>query len=215
VPHPVPRPAPGALARLAAVALLALGLVLAAPGAAAAHTGLRGTDPADGATVPGPLPAVTLTFSARVLGGEVTVTGPDGTPAGTGEVVHDGAVLTAPVALTAAGRHTVTWSAVADDGHVLDGSFAFEHAPAALPTAGAPSPRTPPTAAPTTARPPDDEPGDPAADATPTATPSDTATDTAASSADDGTPGWVLPAAGVAALAALLAGGLLLRRRRR
>jgi hypothetical protein len=218
----VPRSAP-ALARLTAVALLALGLVLAVPGTAAAHTALRSTDPAADGTVTAPLAAVTLVFSARVLGGEVTVTGPDGTPAGTGEVVHDGAVLTAPVTLTAAGRHTVTWSAVADDGHVLDGSFAFEHAPAAaLPTTGAPSPGTPATAAPTTVQPPDGDPGDPAgatasATAGPTADPTEPSagTDTAASSGDGGTPGWALPSAGAAALAALLAGGVLARRRRR
>jgi hypothetical protein len=224
----VPRSAP-ALARLTAVVLLALGLVLAVPGTASAHTELRSSDPADGGTVTTPLPAVTLTFSARVLGGEVTVTGPDGTPVGTGEVVHDGAVLTAPVTLTAAGRHTVTWSAVAADGHVLDGAFAFEHAPAALPTTGAPSPGTPATAAPTTVQPPDGDPGGPASPtADPTAssataersatadpTASSAGTDPASSSGDDGTPGWVLPTTGAAALAALLGGGLVARRRRR
>ncbi len=226
MPPAVPRPTPArpALARLAAVALLALGLLVAVPGTAAAHTALRSTDPADGATVATPLPAVTLTFSARVLGGEVTVTGPDGTPAGAGEVVHDGAVLTAPVALTAGGRHTVTWSAVADDGHALDGTFSFEHAPsAALPTTGAPSPRTPPTPTPTTVQPPDGDPGGPAGTTTAgttavtapsSATASSAGTDTASSSGDGSTPGWVLPA-GAAALAALLTGGLLVRRRRR
>ena len=161
------------------------------------------------------------------------MTGPDGTPVGTGEVVHVGAVLTAPVTLTAAGRHTVTWSAVAADGHVLDGAFAFEHAPAALPTTGAPSPGTPATAAPTTAQPPDGDPGGPAspttsgtadptassATAEPSATADPTAssagTDPASSSGDGGTPGWVLPTTGAAALAALLGGGLVARRRRR
>ncbi len=186
MPPAVPRPVP-ALVRVAAVAVLALGLVLALTGTASAHTALRSTDPAADGTVTAPLTAVTLTFSARVLGGEVTVSGPDGTPVGTGEVRHEGAVLTAPVTLTAAGRHTVTWSAVADDGHVLDGTFAFEHAPATPP---------PPTAAPATAAP------------TPVGTDGAAPTDTRTASASSdraGLPGWVLP---VAAAAVLVAGGL-------
>ena len=202
MPPAVPRPAP-ALVRAAAATVLAIGMVLGLAGTASAHTTLTSTDPAADGTVTGPLVAVTLTFSARVLGGEVTVSGPDGTPVGSGEVRHDGAVLTAPVTVTAAGRHTVTWSAVADDGHELDGTFTFEHAPATPPPATAPTPEaaTPPASAspaPTTVG---------TDRATPTA-----GTDTAsASSGAGGLPGWVLPVAGVAVLAA---GGLVALRRR-
>ncbi|MGY1670000.1 copper resistance CopC family protein [Geodermatophilus sp. SYSU D00710] len=199
---PVPRPL-AALVRLLATAVLALGLVMAVPGTASAHTALRATEPAADSTVTTTPQAVTLTFSASVLGGEVAVAGPDGTPVGAGPVVHDGAVLTAPVTLVAAGRHTVTWSAVADDGHALDGTFAFQYAPAAPPPATAPT-----TSAPTT---------DPAgATAGPTAdgTPSSAGTDTASAASDDGgLPGWVLPAAVVAVLAAGAATVLRLRRR--
>jgi hypothetical protein len=191
--------------RAAAVTVLAIGMVLGLAGTASAHTALTSTDPAADGTVTGPLVAVTLTFSARVLGGEVTVSGPDGTPVGSGEVQHDGAVLTAPVTLTAAGRHTVTWSAVADDGHELDGTFAFEHAPATPPPAtAAPTPPAPTSPAATTAA--------PTTVGTDRATPTP-GTDTAsASSGAGGLPGWVLP---VAAAAVLVAGGLTALRLRR
>lgn len=195
MPLPARRPA-SALLRLTAVLLLGAGLLLAAPAPASAHTALRTSDPAAGSTVTTAPQAVTLTFSASVLGGEVTVTGPDGDPVGSGPVVHDGAVLSAPVALTAAGPHTVTWTAVSDDGHELDGTFVFQHAPATpLPTTSAPG-----TAAP--AGPSDGGP------APATTTPGDagtgtgTGTDTASASSDPGgLPGWALPVGAVALLA--------------
>ncbi|MGY1700336.1 copper resistance CopC family protein [Geodermatophilus sp. SYSU D00766] len=196
---------PAVPARFLATVVLVLGLLLAAPGTASAHTGLRTTEPAADTSVTAAPQAVTLTFSASVLGGEVTVTGPDGAPVGSGPVAHDGAVLTAPVALTAAGRHTVTWSAVADDGHALDGTFAFDFAPATpIPTTAAPT-----TAAPTTSTPTSTTPAPTPDEAAPT---TDTGTDTAsASSGGGGLPGWVLPVAAVA----LLAGGAVAVLRRR
>ncbi|MGY1668956.1 copper resistance CopC family protein [Geodermatophilus sp. SYSU D00696] len=204
---PVPRPL-AALVRLLATAVLALGLVMAVPGTASAHTALRATEPAADSTVTSTPQAVTLTFSASVLGGEVAVTGPTGTPVGAGPVVHDGAVLTAPVTLVAAGRHTVTWSAVADDGHTLDGTFAFEYAPATPPPATAPTTSAPTSSAPTT------DPTSTAASPTADGTPSSAETDTASAASDDGgLPGWVLPAAAVALLAAGAATVLRLRRR--
>ena len=200
MPSAAPRPAP-ALVRLAAVALLALGLLLSAPADARAHTGLRATEPAADSTVTTTPAAVTLTFTASVLDGEVTVTGPDGAPVGTAEATVDGAVVTAPVALTAAGRHTVTWSVTSPDGHVLDGTFAFDHAPATpLPTSVSPSPT--PVPSPTTTTP-------TSATSAPTTRPSGSATD------DDGTPAWLLPGIGAVAVAGAVAGGVVIGRRRR
>jgi hypothetical protein len=202
VPFPARRPAP-TLLRLTAVLLLSVGLLLTVPATASAHTGLRSSDPAADSTVTTTPQTVTLTFSASVLGGEVTVTGPDGTAVGAGPVVHDGAVLSLPVALTAAGPHTVTWTAVADDGHALDGTFVFQHAPATpLPPAPAPDSDTP----------------EPSPDATPTsaeaAPTTGIGTDTASASDDaGGLPGWVLPAAAVAVLAAGLLTAVRLSRR--
>ncbi|HJX45169.1 MAG TPA: copper resistance CopC family protein [Geodermatophilus sp.] len=194
-----PRPA-SALLRLAAVLLLGAGLLLTVPATASAHTVLRTSEPAAGSTATTTPQAVTLTFSASVLGGEVSVTGPDGTPVDAGPVARDGAVLSVPVALTAAGPHTVTWTAVADDGHALDGTFVFEHAPATpLPTAAATT-----TPAPTT-----DGSG------TPAAPPTGSGTDTASASSDaGGPPGWVLPVAAVALLTGAVLGVLRLRHRR-
>ncbi len=189
------------LIRLLAMVVLAVGLLMAVPGTASSHTGLRATEPAADSTVTTAPQAVTVTFSAGVLGGDVTVTGPDGTPVGSGPVAHDGAVLTAPVSLTAAGRHSVAWSAVADDGHALDGTFAFEFAPATpIPT----------TAAPTTTDPTTD--GTPAATGSTADTAADTATDAASASAGDGLSGWVLAVAGLTAAGAAL---VVLRSRRR
>jgi hypothetical protein len=97
----------------------------------------------------------------------------------------------------------VTWTAVADDGHALDGTFVFEHAPATP---------LPPPAAPATGTP---TPSDAAAPATGNGSGAgrDTGTETASASSDSGgLPGWVLP---VAAVALLAAGGLTALRLRR
>ncbi len=212
MPFPARRSAP-ALLRLTAALLLAAGLLVTIPATASAHTGLRTTEPAADSTVTATPEAVTLTFSASVLGGEVTVTGPDGAPVGAGPVAHDGAVLTAPVALTAAGTHTVTWTAVADDGHALDGTFVFEHAPATpLPAPGTSTPApTPDQAAPTTTAPTTT----PTTTAPTATTGPGTSTDPQTASASThtgGLPGWVLP---VGAVALLAAGGLTALRLRR
>ncbi len=203
MPSAVPRSAP-VLMRLTAVLLLTAGLLLAAPASASAHTGLRSSDPAADSTVTTTPQAVTLTFSASVLGGEVGVTGPDGTPVGAGPVAHDGAVLSLPVTLTAAGRHSVTWTAVADDGHALDGTFVFHHAPAAP----LPPPAAPATGTPTSS--------DAAAQTTgnDSGVDSDTGTETASATSDSGgLPGWVLPVAAVALLAVGGFAAVRLRRR--
>ncbi len=126
------RPALLTLATLAGVLLLA--------GPAAAHAGLSGSAPADGAVLAEAPAAVTLTFSAAVRGPEVTVTGPDGATVG-GEATADGSLVTVPVALAAAGRQTVDWAVTSADGHRLAGTLTFDWTPpvAAAPTTDAPS----------------------------------------------------------------------------
>ncbi|PRY49662.1 hypothetical protein LY71_105106 [Geodermatophilus tzadiensis] len=193
------------LARLSAVTVLVVGLLLAAPATASAHTGLRSTEPAADSTVTTTPQAVTLTFTASVLGGDVTVTGPDGTPVGAGAVSHEGAVLTAPVALTGAGRHTVTWSAVAADGHPLDGTFTFEHAPLAPVT---PAPAPPSGTDPDAATP------EPAPD-TSTDTDPETGTDTASADGAAGLPAGVPVLVATAAVVVGTAALALRRTRRR
>ncbi|MGY1833051.1 copper resistance protein CopC [Geodermatophilus sp. SYSU D01180] len=173
-------------------ALLVLGLALAAPGTASAHPLLLATEPVADSTVRTTPQAVTLTFAARPAGGEVAVTGPDGASVGAGPVVLDGAVLAAPVALTAAGRHAVTWSAVSDDGHRQRGAFVFYHAPAASPSGLAPAGSTPP---PTAAEP--------------------AGTGTASTPDDGGAAARAVPVLVAVALTTVLAARLLARRGRR
>ena len=178
---------------LVAVLLAVVALLLGTPSPAAAHTGLESTDPAADSSTGSAPAAVTLTFGGRVIGADVTVTGPDGAQATTGPAVVEGSVVRIPVAVTAAGRYDVEWRATAADGHPLQGSFGFDHTPPA------------PTAAPSSAAP---------SSGTPVGTRNDVI-ETAAGDDDGGTPGWVLPvlaaAVAVAAGAALV---LLLRRRR-
>jgi copper resistance protein C len=187
------------LAALALALALVPALVLGGATTARAHTSLTATDPAEGSTLTEAPPSVQLTFSASVLGGELTVTGPDGAAAPVPATVA-GPVVSAPVALTAPGTYTVAWSVVANDGHPLQGSFAFTFAPPAAPTSAAPSSAAPSSAAP------------------PSAAPSSAATDEAAaeSPADDGglTALW---AVGIPALVVLGAGAVAvaLRRARR
>ena len=182
---------PWRLPRWAAVAVLVVGVVLSTSTVAQAHTLLRSTDPADGSTVTGPLPAVGLTFSSGVFLGEVTVTDPAGASAAAGEATVAGAVVTQPVTLAAPGAYTVVYEVTSGDGHPLEGRLTFTYAP----------PGPPPTAAPVA-------PGTPVPQAT--VEPSEAA---AGSAAEDsaGLPGWVLPAAAAVVLAAVA--GFLVRRR--
>lgn len=195
MPTPARRPV-----LLLAVAL-AVGVLLAGTAApAAAHTELESSDPAAESTVTAAPAAVTLTFGGAVLGADVTVTGPDGAAA-TGPATVDGAVVRVPVTLTAAGRYDVTWYVTGSDGHPLQGTFGFQHAPPAAPA---------PTAAPSSTA------ASPAAGTSP-GTPVGTRNDVVeAAAGEDGTgsPGWVLPALAAAAVAVGAALVVLLRRRR-
>lgn len=130
--------------------LLTLPLWLLGTGAAGAHTGLSSTSPAEGATVGDPLTAVVLTFSGSVRGPDVVVTGPDGAPVGTAPATADGSSVTAPVAPTVSGAHTVTWAVTSADGHRLEGSYGFQ---VQLPAAPPPATQAPTTEAPVAATP--------------------------------------------------------------
>jgi putative copper export protein/methionine-rich copper-binding protein CopC len=107
-------------------------LALALPRAAAAHTHLRESTPAAGETVAPGVRQVRLRFSEAVEPGftGVTLTGPDGrtVDAGALEFPADGhgRVAVLPVlAPLAPGRWTVSWKAVAADGHPAKGAFQF------------------------------------------------------------------------------------------
>ncbi len=173
-----------------------IGMLLGTATAAQAHTELASSNPADGSTLTGPLPAVELTFTGSVLLRDVTVTGPAGTSPVTGAATVAGAVVTQPVALTDAGTYAVAYAVTSSDGHPVEGTLTFTYAP--------PSPPSPTSeaAAPTSTSAPVSTP----------AAPSEAAADSPAQSST-GLPGWAF-AAGAAVVVAVAAAVLSLRRRR-
>ncbi|WP_374008821.1 copper resistance CopC family protein [Leifsonia sp. LS-T14] len=139
---------------LAAAAGVAAAVVLAlAPVASAdAHDYLVGSDPSADSTVTTALDSVTLTFNDRVLDlsgngstNLLTVTGPDSATRHfeTGCATIADTKLSAPVALGAAGRYTVTYQIVSADGHTVSSSYAFTYQPPAGTAAAAGSKGTP------------------------------------------------------------------------
>jgi methionine-rich copper-binding protein CopC len=113
--------------RRLASALLALGLLVAAPAAAFAHDVLERTNPADGTTVTQLPGSVVLTFSEAPLaiGAQVVVTGPSG-PVSSGTPTIAGRDVTQAIAPTApGGDYTVSYRITSDDGHPVAGSFSF------------------------------------------------------------------------------------------
>jgi hypothetical protein len=127
-----------ASAALVAAAALALAPALSA----AAHDYLVDSDPQAGSTVTTALHQVSLTFNDHVYGGPsslVTVTGPD---AGTrhyetGCATTTDRVVTAPVALGAPGRYTITYQIVSADGHTVSNALSFTYQPPSGATAAA------------------------------------------------------------------------------
>ncbi|MFJ6987198.1 MULTISPECIES: copper resistance protein CopC [unclassified Streptomyces] len=146
-----PRRAARSAARGLLLPAAALTLPATAP-PAAAHTGLDARSPASGATLAGPPPSVTLTFTDAMTQryARVAVTGPDGTSAATGDPAVRGRTVTLPLDPAApAGRYTVGYRVVSADGHPVAGSYTFtvtaapDHRP--TPSATAPHPAAPAT----------------------------------------------------------------------
>ena len=117
-------------------ATLAAALVLAAPAAALAHAKMTASKPADGSTVAAGMSEIELSFSKPLRLSMVHVR-----DARKHDVALKGSLPTTfgPVvklstdALTP-GSYEVSWTAVAEDGHVMKGAFAFAvkaHAPPA------------------------------------------------------------------------------------
>ncbi|MFD2792475.1 CopD family protein [Promicromonospora vindobonensis] len=114
--------------RLAAGLLAALVLATWCAPVAAAHTKLESSAPADGTTSAGPVDDVTLTFTLPVttLGEGIVIDGPGGTVPTDVAAAEDGLVLVAtPTVPLTAGNYTVSWTAAAQDGHPLEGTFGF------------------------------------------------------------------------------------------
>ncbi len=115
---------PVALTAVAVTAAL-VGLLPAPP--AFAHSQLRHTSPADGATVTSQLDSITLTFNEMVHGNFTTivVSGPGGVSFSNGpvKVIDDDAFQS--VYPLRSGDYQVAWRAISADGHPVQGTFHF------------------------------------------------------------------------------------------
>lgn len=111
-------------ALLAAVLLGAFAPLLAAA-PAAAHAGLTGSTPEDGAVLAAPPAEVRLTFSEAVREpAYVVVTAPDGTRS-PGEAVVEGADAVQELPEGGAGGWTIAYRVVSADGHPITGELSF------------------------------------------------------------------------------------------
>lgn len=135
---PARRFAPALGALFAAVVATVLLVGPASP--ALAHDGLASSDPiADSVLDVAPV-AITLTFTADILGGAsstaVIVNDASGTQVQLGDPVIDGPVVTQQLSPTAtSGAFLVTWRVVSSDGHPISGEFSYTvNAPAPAPT---------------------------------------------------------------------------------
>ncbi|MGZ4613573.1 MAG: copper resistance CopC family protein [Kineosporiaceae bacterium] len=113
---------------------LAIGAVVAGAESAAAHAILIGTAPQDGAVVQQAPGRVSVTFDEIVdKPAYMSVAGPDGR-VDAGPAVINGTVVSVGLERSiAAGSYTVAYRVVSDDGHPVEGGFAFRLAGAAAP----------------------------------------------------------------------------------
>ncbi|MGI5188197.1 copper resistance CopC/CopD family protein [Promicromonospora sp. CA-289599] len=114
--------------RAAVGVLAALVLALWCAPSATAHTRLESSAPAAGSTSDAPVAEVTLRFTLPVslLGEGMVIDGPEGAVVADVAAAEDGLVVVAtPSEALTAGDYTVTWTAAAQDGHPLEGTFGF------------------------------------------------------------------------------------------
>jgi methionine-rich copper-binding protein CopC len=107
--------------------LAALGL-LATTSPAWAHTTLTSSTPAQGATLASAPTEVGLTFAEAVTlpADALSITGPDGARWTVGTPTIAGRVVSAPVTPKGpAGRYTLAYKVIADDGDQIGGTVAF------------------------------------------------------------------------------------------
>ncbi|GAA0999033.1 hypothetical protein GCM10009563_24010 [Subtercola frigoramans] len=132
---------------LPAAGFIAVAMAIAPAGTASAHDYVVSSSPTADLTVTQLVSSVSVTFNDLVLdlsgdgsSSVVEVTGPDGgsTHFETGCASILGRVVSAPVALGAAGAYQVSWQVVSSDGHPVSGSFGFSYNPteSSTPSAG-------------------------------------------------------------------------------
>ena len=129
-------------ALLAAIALAAL------PIAAAAHSELDKSDPANGANLQTAPSAVVLTFTEELnpTGSSFTVTDTGGATVGTGEVDLEVAarnVLRGAVSITQPGTYRIAWTSLSLDGDTLHGTVTFGYRLSSPPDTSTRPPRDP------------------------------------------------------------------------
>lgn len=117
------------LVRFIPVAAL-ISLALMAPPLVSADVELLSTSPADGVNLDEAPTEVVMVFDGELdpEGSEFTVTDASGAEVGAGEVdlyVAERNEMRGDVVITTPGTYTVTWIAVAADGHEESGEFAF------------------------------------------------------------------------------------------
>lgn len=112
--------------RTLAAAAAVLAAAAAAP-SAWAHARVVSTTPGDGAVLASPPQDVTIRFddTVRVLGGTTVVGNSDKRAVTAGKPSASGRIVTIPLRKLHDGDYTVRWSVLSDDGHTVDGVFAF------------------------------------------------------------------------------------------
>jgi copper resistance protein C len=190
----------GLRARALAVLALAAAAVAGSASAASAHAVLESTNPRAGAVVQGPLQSVRLTFDEAVgTPAFIAVTGPQGRVDKGETTVNSAMVSVALKDSLPAGRYTVAFRVVSDDGHPVESSYTFQ-----LKAAAAAS--TQPSATPLAAA--------PSASAAAAPAPAAAAAAASASSSENHSGHWFMGVAGVAMVLAG-AGALIWERRHR
>jgi methionine-rich copper-binding protein CopC len=111
-------------------AALASALALGGAAIASAHTEVKSTSPANGATAKTSLTRVTVTFTGSLTSGTLRVAGPGGKLASLGNGGRDprntSRLLVGLKGSLKPGSYTASWSVVAADGHRQKGSFRFK-----------------------------------------------------------------------------------------
>jgi methionine-rich copper-binding protein CopC len=131
--------------RLSAALLLAGTALLATAAPALAHTELKSSDPAKGASLPSAPQQITLTFNEAVqsVGVDIKIGGPGGAQWNVHQPVVKGGVVTAVVVPSGpAGDYTIAWRVFADDGDAISGKIPFKltSAAVAVPSTTPPAP---------------------------------------------------------------------------
>lgn len=117
------------LRRLIPALFLIISSVFMAALPVSAHTDLVSTSPTDGANVGATPPAtIEVTFNEPTLltGSAIVLNDASGNEVKLGELTQTGSTLSVAVPPDLpSGKSTVTWRTVADDGHVITGTFSF------------------------------------------------------------------------------------------